>query len=548
MKNYYLLLCMSLLLVTGNISSAQNLVTNPGFETFTTCPSALGQLTLCTGWLNPTAGSPDYFNSCNTGTTVSVPKNTYGNQAANGSSTGYAGFYVYNGSLSNNREYVQTALSSPLTAGQVYCVSFYVNLAGQSQYAVANIGAYFSATAVTSTTSTELAFTPQVTNPASNVIKDTTNFTLISGKYTAAGGEQYITIGNFNNDLNTPIVDIQGPQNYSYYYIEDVKVEALFTVTAGSSAGSNFVCPGDSVALACTTSTGTPSYVWSSGATTQATVVHPTTTTTYSVTVSDGKCDNMATVTVNVSTNVPSVSLSKDSLCMPGDQVTLTASGAGFSGFWWVDASAPTDTVGTGASVTLTPKKTTTYTVHCIDAFGCAKTASGSIIDARPVVNLASGADTVTIFIGDTTGVILDAGNPGMLYLWQTGAGQPTTQTIKVKSAGTYSVEVTDTVTGCKGTDAVVVIAITGVNELALNRALSIYPIPAKDELVVSITGNSNYAAALYSLTGQSIFSNTSFNKNTTINVSHLSSGLYFLCVTDLRTGVKVNRKVTISE
>ncbi|MEZ4825563.1 MAG: T9SS type A sorting domain-containing protein [Bacteroidia bacterium] len=62
-----------------------------------------------------------------------------------------------------------------------------------------------------------------------------------------------------------------------------------------------------------------------------------------------------------------------------------------------------------------------------------------------PVVNL--GVDT---FLCDIPTLILDAGNPGDLYLWNTGA---TTQTITVDTTGTYSVIVSKA-NGCSDFDA----------------------------------------------------------------------------------------------
>ena len=44
----------------------------------------------------------------------------------------------------------------------------------------------------------------------------------------------------------------------------------------------------------------------------------------------------------------------------------------------------------------------------------------------------------------------LDAGNPGSNYVWSTGA---TTQEIVITESGTYSVSVTNPVTGCVATD-----------------------------------------------------------------------------------------------
>ncbi|MEN9369175.1 MAG: hypothetical protein RI952_40 [Bacteroidota bacterium] len=67
---------------------------------------------------------------------------------------------------------------------------------------------------------------------------------------------------------------------------------------------------------------------------------------------------------------------------------------------------------------------------------------------ASPTVNL--GAD---ITICEGSNYLLDAGNAGATYLWSTGA---TTQTIRVNTAGTYMVTVTNAA-GCDHTDAIVI-------------------------------------------------------------------------------------------
>ena len=50
-------------------SYAQNLVPNPSFEIFITCPNTFGQIGLAIPWFqsNTIASSSDYYNSCNAG-------------------------------------------------------------------------------------------------------------------------------------------------------------------------------------------------------------------------------------------------------------------------------------------------------------------------------------------------------------------------------------------------------------------------------------------------------------------------------------------------
>lgn len=47
----------------------------------------------------------------------------------------------------------------------------------------------------------------------------------ISGYFNASGGEQYITIGNFNDDTNTTVVQVGIVGSFgSYYFVDDVWV------------------------------------------------------------------------------------------------------------------------------------------------------------------------------------------------------------------------------------------------------------------------------------------------------------------------------------
>jgi len=77
-----------------------------------------------------------------------------------------------------------------------------------------------------------LPYTPQI-NYLGSPITDTLNWILISGSYTALGGEKYITIGNFNSDSNTStaVVNPTGSGGTeAYYYIDDVYVGTCDTI------------------------------------------------------------------------------------------------------------------------------------------------------------------------------------------------------------------------------------------------------------------------------------------------------------------------------
>jgi len=213
-----------ILILTLKLGAQVNLVPNPSFENYSVCPNSVGEVDKAFPWYSATGSSPDYFNICNT-TAVGVPNHAGGFQYAR-TGNAYAGLNAYVSTVTNGRDYIQVSLDSTLQAGKEYCVSFYVNLANVSKYAIDGIGAYFSLSAVTCSTVCFLAYSPQISNATNNIIIDTLNWTKVSGNFTASGGEQYMTIGNFKNDGNTDTMTVySGASNSAaYYLIDDVSV------------------------------------------------------------------------------------------------------------------------------------------------------------------------------------------------------------------------------------------------------------------------------------------------------------------------------------
>lgn len=218
-------LTIFILLIT-NLSLAQNLVLNPSFEDTLFCPYGASAISVAFPWFQPSlqGSSSDLFNPCSFPATVGVPYNFTGFQFPR-TGEGYAGIYCNVDSL-NIREYIEGKLESPLLAGNIYCVSFYVSLADTAMFAISKIGAYLSQDSLLYSGYDAITFvTPQIENTANNFLTSKTDWMEVYGTFTANGGENFITIGNFNNPSNTPTLPVIGGVNVSgYYYIDDVSV------------------------------------------------------------------------------------------------------------------------------------------------------------------------------------------------------------------------------------------------------------------------------------------------------------------------------------
>lgn len=236
---YKPLYILFLLLISIGSSKAQNLVFNGDFEIYDTCPSNPSfpgdlQIEHCTGWTAPTKlGTSDYFNVCNNLSfqkPVGIPTNLLGYQPAyNGS--GYGGFLAWvinnsNGIDFSYREYLQTKLIQPLTAGKKYRFSFNVSYYGFN-YSVEKIGALFSVNDFNANTFSPIVAEPQIVN-LNGAITDSVGWTKIEGEFIAYGGEKFLTIGYFEDSLtvfdtlNTHNEEFVLPE--SYYYVDGVEL------------------------------------------------------------------------------------------------------------------------------------------------------------------------------------------------------------------------------------------------------------------------------------------------------------------------------------
>lgn len=224
-----------LLVFISVFATAQNLVPNPGFEQYKTCPYSFSTNPNDfgpTGWGSPTSGTPDYYNRCSIGDN-GVPHNWAGVSHPH-SGSAYAGIYAWkNGTKGNYREYIQCKLKEPLRARKNYLVQFYYRLSSYSVYAIDRIGLALSDTTIWFAKDGLLPV-----DPLFSEVKELQTLTnawhLASAEITAKGGEQFLVIGNFHSNDSTKNMKINFREGKSpmlggsaYYYIDDVSVTLI---------------------------------------------------------------------------------------------------------------------------------------------------------------------------------------------------------------------------------------------------------------------------------------------------------------------------------
>ena len=214
------------------MAQRSNLVINPSFEEYNTCPLWAGGIYqgYCNYWNSPIDGSTDYYNSCDLDVTADVPLNFAGFEYAR-TGNAYAGFIIYYFPSPSYREYIQGILYDTLKVGQSYIVKYFISLSDIyyfNKFCIDNIGVYLIDTQLYyPTLNTNIPLVPTLQNHAGNWMNAKIGWQRIEGRLTANGGEKFITIGNFQNNTNTNKQDCFGlgiSNSDIYIYVDDVSL------------------------------------------------------------------------------------------------------------------------------------------------------------------------------------------------------------------------------------------------------------------------------------------------------------------------------------
>ncbi len=439
-----------------NRAIAQNLVLNPGFQNFSSCPTGISEFYLCTNWATATTAAsdscstPDLYATCSsTIGGVNIPNCLLGYHTAY-TGTGFAGQILGDGvpgclqTGDNYREYIEGTLSTPLTAGQNYLVVVYMSLADASMWGSNSYGIYFTNTQYVydACPNPLIGVTPQL-EMCGPAIMDTVNWVPVQWIYTATGGEKYMTLGNFKDDANTNHVTHNcGSFNpYIYYYIGYVSVTTvgpndcgvtLILDSVNSTCGTN----NGSVSVTASACTSPFTYLWSTNATTP--LVQNIGPGTYTVTVTDASnCKETASVSVNSKPlTITTTGLNPACGTNTGIALVNVSSGTGPYSYNWSN-SGTTDTISNlGAG---------SYYVTVTGAAGCLAHDSLSLFSSSgltltPTATAAScGSSNGSATVGVT------GGTSPYSFTW---SNSQTTQTISNVAAGTYTVTVVGDTSG----------------------------------------------------------------------------------------------------
>ncbi|MBK8847028.1 MAG: T9SS type A sorting domain-containing protein [Bacteroidetes bacterium] len=286
------------------------------------------------------------------------------------------------------------------------------------------------------------------------------------------------------------------------------------TVTCSSTDNTSCVLPNGSVTA---TATGV-SYLWDNGATTSSQI--GLAAGTYTVVVTDlvTGCTASCSATVANNTSNPTVTCSatdNTSCTQPNGSVTATATGVSYS---WSNGSTNAIQSGLAAG---------TYTVVVTDlATGCTASCSATV-NANAINPSVTCSATNNTSCGIPNGTV-SATAAGVSYLWSNGS---TDASQSVLSAGTYTVVVTDLVTGCTASCSAT------VNANTINPS-------------VTCSATNNTSCGIPNGTVSATAAGVSYlwsNGSTDASQSVLSAGTYTVVVTDLVTGCTASCTATVN-
>lgn len=202
-------------------------------------------------------------------------------------------------------------------------------------------------------------------------------------------------------------------------------VNPIPTVSAVSNP--TVICAGGSATL---TGSGATTYTWNPGSLVGTNVtVSPTVTTQYTVVGSNGTCTGSAVVSLSVNGTPTLTASSNPTSYCAGSATTATLTGTGALTYTWNPGNL------SGATVTVSPLVTTTYTLGGTNAAGCSSNQTVNVV-VIPIPTLNISASSTAICAGNSTTL---TGSGATTYTWNPGALTGATVSVSPATNTTYT-------------------------------------------------------------------------------------------------------------
>jgi gliding motility-associated-like protein len=270
---------------------------------------------------------------------------------------------------------------------------------------------------------------------------------------------------NWSNSLSGPGPQTVSPVTTTTYTVsvtdslgctsptQSITVTVNPALTLATIPDTN-ICSGNSVTLNANANggDGNYTYTWMPGTLNGASqTLSPSTTTTYSVIVSDGCTTPPDTTIITVTVNPnPSATITSttDVSCFGGSNGAATVvAGSGTSPYTYAWTPAG------GSAASANSLQAGNYSVTVTDSLGCTQTQTLTITQPTQITATAISSPEHCTNADGSASVVAAGGNPGYTYLWSNSS---TNDSIGNVAAGPYTVTITDN-TGCSVVDTIIV-------------------------------------------------------------------------------------------
>ncbi|MBI3510237.1 MAG: VWA domain-containing protein [Bacteroidetes bacterium] len=196
------------------------------------------ELYLCSGWWQPTSGTPDYLNSDRSyllGFKTKTARTGEGRMGIIGgiAESSLVTWLFYKDTYA---EYIECKLNAPLDSGKMYRVQYYVALDRKSNFSCDHFGAVIARDCmmVKDYHSSFYSYdpTPNVMMHDDHYVTSDEGWVLVCDTFIAKGGEKFLTLGSFMGDFPVRVHSVKPSQHgslrvapfnkYAYYYVDDV--------------------------------------------------------------------------------------------------------------------------------------------------------------------------------------------------------------------------------------------------------------------------------------------------------------------------------------